>query len=458
MMIRNIKDLDENQRETLSQLGRKIGSCLKLDQDDYFLLKWLQATNFDVQQAEDMFRQSLWVRKKFGLETILEDYKPPEVLEKYDPGGFFGYDKEGFPIFIDPVGKIDFKGLLHSARREEVLRFKGMHAEQGMQLAKDQSKKLGKRIDKVVTILDMEGLGMKHLWTPGVALFNSVLHFYESNYPGYWKQILVIKAPALFPVAYSLVKPFLSEYTRGQIKVLGSDWKKELQEYVDEDNLPEFYGGKCRDEKDDPKCATKICYGGDIPESFHVAQKPFGEAEGTKVTVVERGKILEIRGDVTTSATTIRWDFRTKENDVGFGVFFAPPPPPSPPAESKSDKPSSPIKETPVKNVPSTASEESTDEEKKSSENGKQDVTNGKDNGKNNSKENGHQENDLEELLPIQRVDSHLIPEQGCFKCDKTGTYVLRFDNSYSWIRSKDLEYKIEGLANMSLVTVKGTK
>ncbi|EDO28229.1 predicted protein [Nematostella vectensis] len=142
------------------------------------------------------------------------------------------------------------------------------------------------------------------------------------------------------------------------------------------------------------------------------------------------------------------WDFRTKENDVGFGVFFAPPPPPSPPAESKSDKPSSPVKETPVKNVPSTASEESTDEEKKSTENGKQYVTNGKDNGKNNIKENGHQENDLEELvsfravghvhevgfstrkvtlydfpqLPIQRVDSHLIPEQGCFKCDKLGT------------------------------------
>ncbi|EDO39298.1 predicted protein, partial [Nematostella vectensis] len=364
-------------------------------QDDYFLLKWLQATNFDVQQAEDIFRQSLWVRKKFGLDTILEDYKPPEVLEKYDPGGFFGYDKEGFPIFIDPVGKIDFKGLLHSARREEVLRFKGMHAEQGMQLAKDQSKKLGKRVDKVVTILDMEGLGMKHLWTPEIIFFQ-VLHFYESNYPGYWKQILVIKAPALFPVAYSLVKPFLSEYTRGQIKVLGSDWKKELQEYVDEDNLPEFYGGKCRDEKDDPKCATKICYGGDIPESFHVAQKPFGEAEGTKVTVVERGKILEIRGDhIKVGLCLIRWDFRTKENDVGFGLV------------KKSTR------KVTLYDFPQ---------------------------------------------LPIQRVDSHLIPEQGCFKCDKTGTYVLRFDNSYSWIRSKDLEYKIEGLANMSLVTVKGTK
>lgn len=36
------------------------------------------------------------------------------------------------------------------------------------------------------------------------------------------------------------------------------DWKTELLEYIDEDNLPEYYGGKCRDPDGNPKCKTKV--------------------------------------------------------------------------------------------------------------------------------------------------------------------------------------------------------
>ena len=36
------------------------------------------------------------------------------------------------------------------------------------------------------------------------------------------------------------------------------DWKSELLEFIDEDNLPEYYGGKCRDPDGNPKCQTKV--------------------------------------------------------------------------------------------------------------------------------------------------------------------------------------------------------
>ncbi|XP_031552445.1 SEC14-like protein 2 [Actinia tenebrosa] len=223
-MIENLDDLDENQKETLKKFREQVQSSLKDDQDDYFLLKWLQATDFDAEKADDMFRQSLWVRKKLDLDSVLTpSYKPPEVLMKYDPGGFYGYDKEGSPIFVDPLGQIDFKGLLHSVKKDDVLRFKGYHAEKGLQLAKEKAKETGKRVHQVVNILDMEGLGLKHLWGPGVALFNSVATLYENNFPGYWKRIFVIKAPLIFPAAYNLVKPFLSEDTKNKIKILGGE-------------------------------------------------------------------------------------------------------------------------------------------------------------------------------------------------------------------------------------------
>ena len=36
----------------------------------------------------------------------------PEVLRKYYPGGHCGFDKEGCPIWIDPIGNIDPKGRI----------------------------------------------------------------------------------------------------------------------------------------------------------------------------------------------------------------------------------------------------------------------------------------------------------------------------------------------------------
>ena len=35
----------------------------------------------------------------------------PQVLSKYYPGSYFGYDREGAPVFLDPIGQIDFRGI-----------------------------------------------------------------------------------------------------------------------------------------------------------------------------------------------------------------------------------------------------------------------------------------------------------------------------------------------------------
>jgi len=36
------------------------------------------------------------------------------------------------------------------------------------------------------------------------------------------------------------------------------DWKTEILEYIDEDNLPEYYGGKCQDPNGDPLCRSMV--------------------------------------------------------------------------------------------------------------------------------------------------------------------------------------------------------
>ncbi len=49
------------------------------------------------------------VRQEYRLDTILDDYHAPEVFQ-YNPGGFFGEDRDGHPIWYDRIGKIDLRG------------------------------------------------------------------------------------------------------------------------------------------------------------------------------------------------------------------------------------------------------------------------------------------------------------------------------------------------------------
>lgn len=53
-------------------------------------------------------------RKKWGVDSLLNSWKNPEVLEKYDIGGMSGYDKEGCPVWIYPSAKLDMKGMVNT--------------------------------------------------------------------------------------------------------------------------------------------------------------------------------------------------------------------------------------------------------------------------------------------------------------------------------------------------------
>lgn len=52
---------------------------------------------------------------------------------------------------------------------------------------------------------------------------------------------------------------------------------------------------------------------------------------------------------------------------------------------------------------------------------------------------------DGESLLPLRRIDASChIPQEGSWPCARAGTYVLEFDNSYSWLTDKKLAYVVK--------------
>ncbi|KAI4882304.1 hypothetical protein NFI96_011117, partial [Prochilodus magdalenae] len=321
-MSGRVGDLSPKQAEALEQFREKIQDVLPQCpyQSDHYLLRWLRARNFNVQKSEAMLRKHLEFRKNMKVDTLLTDWKPPEVLEKYVPGGFCGFDRDGNPVGYDFIGPVDMKGILLSASKQDFIKYKIRECEMLQKIYESQSKRLGKNVESMTTIYDCEGLAMKHFWKPGLDLYGELMTVVEDNYPEGLKRFFALNAPKLFSVIYNMLKPFVSEETRNKVIVLGSNWQEVLRQYIDPDELPAIYGGNLTDPDGDPRCRTKIKQGGQVPQSYYARE--FLKVQYDQCVSISRGSSHQLEYEILAPGCVLRWQFCSEGADVGFGVFI----------------------------------------------------------------------------------------------------------------------------------------
>ncbi|XP_077164082.1 SEC14-like protein 2 [Paroedura picta] len=384
-MSGHVGDLSPKQEAALAKFRENVQDIMSAlpDQDDYFLLKWLRARCFDLQKSEAMLRKHVALRKHMNSEHIFE-WTAPEVIEKYMTGGHCGFDRNGCPVWYEIIGPLDAKGILLSASKQDLLKKKFKDCEKIRKVCDQQTKLLGRKIETITMIYDFEGLGLKHLWKPAVEAYGELLAMFEENYPESLRRIFVIKAPRLFPVAYNLVKHLLSEDTRKKIVILGSNWKEVLNKNIEPDQLPVEYGGTLTDPDGDPKCRSKLNYGGDIPKKYYVQDQLKQKYDHS--VMVSRGSSHQVEYEILFPSCVLRWQFMSEGADIGFGIYLK-------------------------------------------------------------TKAGSRQHaGEMTEVYTNQRYNAHLVPEDGSLTCSEAGVYVLRFDNTYSYIHSKKISYTVEVL------------
>ena len=67
--------------------------------------------------------------------------------------------------------------------------------------------------------------------------------------------------PHFFSIAFSMIKPLLSDTTRDKMRIFDcdrSEWEPALLEEIDSDQLPACYGGSMTDPDGNPMCLTKV--------------------------------------------------------------------------------------------------------------------------------------------------------------------------------------------------------
>lgn len=319
--------LEPMQESRLVQLKQYMGELLKgKGPSDPVLLRFLRARDFNVEKAREMLSASLIWRKKHGVDKILSDYVLPSVVRDHFPGGWHHRDREGRPVFLLRLGQMDAKGIIRSIGEEGLTKLTLHICEEGIRLTEESSHSLNTPISTWTMLLDLEGLNMRHLWRPGVKALLHIIEICESNYPETLGRVLIIRAPRVFPILWTLVCPLIDETSRGKfLFYAGSDFNLTpggLMEYLPQENVPDWLGGPS---------VTGIPEGGLVPKSFYMSAQEFEKDQSPgphlmdnscyQSTTLHKGQVHEVLIQNVDKGSVITWDFDVMRHDVMFSVF-----------------------------------------------------------------------------------------------------------------------------------------
>ncbi|ONM22509.1 Phosphatidylinositol/phosphatidylcholine transfer protein SFH13 [Zea mays] len=213
--IEDVRDAEE-ERAVAAFRDRLAAHRLLPDKhDDYhMMLRFLKARKFDSDKAMQMWSEMLRWRKEFGTDTILEDFEFDELNDvlHYYPQGYHGVDREGRPVYIERLGKVDPNKLMQITSVDRYIKYHVQEFERAFRERFPACTLSAKRhIDSTTTILDVHGVGFKNFSKTARELVQRMQRIDSDYYP----------------------------------EVLGSNYQSRLIEVIDSSELPKFLGGSC---------------------------------------------------------------------------------------------------------------------------------------------------------------------------------------------------------------------
>ncbi|XP_055931809.1 SEC14-like protein 2 [Argiope bruennichi] len=380
------EDYTVEEKEAIEKLREKIPKDQERDlyDDTYRLYLFLKDHNFNITEAENMLTKMLKWRQKVQINKI-QEFKPPEVVEKYFEKNLIGFAKNGAPVHYLPLGKFDSKGIIMSTKHAELEKIYVRMLEKDIVLLRKLKKPPKESYPGGIYIYDMDQLTFANA-TDKKAIEYMIKYFKvcQDFYPGMIDVMYVINISSYFMIPLSIAKSCLSADFISLVQFHGTDgWREELLKIIDDDQLPAFLGGKRTDPDGNPLCKTIVVQGGKIDEKhyIHKSKSSLVNAPGVEKITLARASFSEIELEVNEDGSLIEWEFETKTRDIGFGLFY-------------------------------------------------KEIVSG--------------EEKITELVPLLRIDTEDYSETGVYRCERAGTYVVLFDNSYSWLRSKEIYYRIK--------------
>ncbi|TXG63954.1 hypothetical protein EZV62_010948 [Acer yangbiense] len=213
--IEDIRDAEEEKAVNAFRQALIANDLLPPGHDVYHtMLRFLKARKFDLDKTVQMWAEMLNWRQEYGADTIILDfvYNEYEEVQSCYPHGYHGVDKEGRPVYIERIGKVDPCKLMTVTTVERFLRYHVQGFEKAFAERFPACSIAAKRhIDSTTTILDVHGVNWMSFGKVAHDLVMCVQKIDGDNYP----------------------------------EVLSNKFHNKLLEVIESSQLPDFLGGTC---------------------------------------------------------------------------------------------------------------------------------------------------------------------------------------------------------------------
>jgi len=250
----SLGNLTVPQQHTLEKFRKELQDSGKFDEkrhDDANLLRFLRARKFNQAASMTMLMNYEEWRKTFagcGVDELVKtfDFKERPQMDKYYPQYYHKMDKQGRPIYIERLGKINTTEMYKISTQDRLLQnlvceYEKFQAER----LPACSKAVGHPVETSCTILDLAGVGIKQFWDVKNYV-GEASKIGQDQYPETMGRFYLINAPWGFSTVWNIIKGWLDPVTQAKIKILGSGYRADLLENIDADALPHDLGGTCR--------------------------------------------------------------------------------------------------------------------------------------------------------------------------------------------------------------------
>ncbi|EIE24984.1 CRAL/TRIO domain-containing protein [Coccomyxa subellipsoidea C-169] len=214
--------------------------------DNYFLRRFLRARQHDLKRAKEMYAASMKWRAEFGVDTILDDFhfQERDAFISLYPQGYHKTDKFGRPIYIQHLGAINYKKLEAVTTEERMIKFHVQEYERCARVIMPAcSLVAGHHIDQTFAIIDVKGVGLKHLTGEVKRMLSRIMSIDQNNYPEMLGHTCIINAPSIFKFVWQAIRSFIDPKTQEKVEVCPRDFVPALLKWVDAESLPEYLGG-----------------------------------------------------------------------------------------------------------------------------------------------------------------------------------------------------------------------